>query len=178
MESQEAVVPSAVCIKSLRPLLCCHQTYLGWTDERVIAFRREGSFWKKSQWGDGGERVFCFVFTVSPLVIASWHFLLQGFLLHSKTTSPDKTVNWQTTCPRKGVETKSCTVGIPSGELLGSDSTEDEGASAKVSSLFEPNCYRHSRVMHEWIPKLEEALTRSFQNRQLSTFGSRILELN
>lgn len=82
-------------------------------------------------------------------------------MLHTKTTSPEMTSNWQNKCPRKGDKAKSsCTVGIPSAEILGThehsvyDKTLDAGAKA---SHYEPNCYRHSRVM-ELVPELEKAI--------------------
>jgi len=88
-------------------------------------------------------------------------FTSKGFLLHTKTTGPEMTSKWHETCTRKGFgSNKKCQVGIASPELLGHEanliSASQDGNTA--SDVFESNCYPHSRVMNEWVPKLEKAL--------------------
>ena len=82
-------------------------------------------------------------------------------MLHTKTTSPDMTSNWQSKCPRKeDAKSKStCSVGIPSAEILGRHSTslKDDKVDAGARNLYEPNCYRHTKVM-ELVPELEKAI--------------------
>ncbi|KAL7548927.1 hypothetical protein ACHAWF_012195 [Thalassiosira exigua] len=87
--------------------------------------------------------------------------LLKGFLLHTKTTGPDKTLKWQETCLRKGANNAKnpCKVGIASETMLGGEANHSATGSGHLpSSGFESNCYRHARVMREWVPKLESAL--------------------
>jgi len=89
--------------------------------------------------------------------------LTEGYLLHSKTTVPDSTSQWYNECPQKGDTTSKkdkCAVGIPAAEVLGEKSLREKGniQMSSVSSLFESNCFRHSRVLNEWVPKLELAL--------------------
>mmetsp|Transcript_10732 Transcript_10732/g.23779 ORF Transcript_10732/g.23779 Transcript_10732/m.23779 type:complete len:983 (+) Transcript_10732:105-3053(+) len=91
--------------------------------------------------------------------------LTEGFLLHTKTTGPEMTSKWHEKCSRKGIgttQTSSCKVGIPSSEiLLGEENTNvlARGEGDGHSIAFESNCYRHSIVMNEWVPKLEAALS-------------------
>jgi len=109
-------------------------------------------------------------FTVTPL-ITCLPFLLthvcsrglsKGFLLHAKTTGPEKTSGWNERCPRKGdgiTKSSSCQVGIPSREiLLGEDNMSVVEDGNAISAAFESNCYRHSRVMKDIVPRLELAL--------------------
>ena len=86
--------------------------------------------------------------------------LIQGFLLHTKTTGPEATSQWQTTCPHKGthVEKNPCKVGIPSKDKVLGEEAISLIASSRSSAAFESNCYMHSRVSNEWVPKLESAL--------------------
>lgn len=68
-------------------------------------------------------------------------------MLHTKTTSPEMTSNWQSKCARKGVKSKaSCSVGIPSAEILRTHRSSPADDSS-VRNSYEPNCYRHGRVM-------------------------------
>ena len=90
---------------------------------------------------------------------------LQGYLLHTKTTGPDMTSKWHEMCLRKGTGSKGpknpCKVGMPSSdELLGEyESNSSSGVNnTQYSAAFQSNCYRHSRVISEWVPKLDEAL--------------------
>jgi len=88
--------------------------------------------------------------------------LNEGFLLHTKTTGPEMTSKWREKCPRKSITVgkNPCKVGIPSEEIILGEKTnslakgDDEGS----SKAFQSNCYRHGRVMKEWVPKLEAAL--------------------
>ena len=86
--------------------------------------------------------------------------LIQGFLLHTKTTGPEATSQWQTTCPHKGtqVEKNPCKVGIPSRDKVLGDEAILIASSRSNAAAFESNCYMHSRVSNEWVPKLESAL--------------------
>ncbi|KAL7541803.1 hypothetical protein ACHAXR_011234 [Thalassiosira sp. AJA248-18] len=95
--------------------------------------------------------------------------LTEGFLLHTKTTGPESTSKWHEKCPRKGSTTKnsSCKVGIPSPQILLGEETNlsARGDDNEPSIDFESNCYRHGRVIDEWVPKLEKAL-QPFKKRQ------------
>ena len=72
------------------------------------------------------------------------------------------TSKWREKCPRKSITVgkNPCKVGIPSEEIILGEKTnslakgDDEGS----SKAFQSNCYRHGRVMKEWVPKLEAAL--------------------
>ena len=101
---------------------------------------------------DGNKRT-CFSFHPSSL-------LNQGFMLHAKTTAPDKTRSWSKKCTRRGggSQSKSCNVGIPSEQILGKvHAAISDTDSDNVVSLFESNCYRHQSVIN-LIPQLESEL--------------------
>mmetsp|Transcript_1154 Transcript_1154/g.2742 ORF Transcript_1154/g.2742 Transcript_1154/m.2742 type:complete len:203 (+) Transcript_1154:2250-2858(+) len=86
--------------------------------------------------------------------------LNEGFMLHTKTTAPDKTRNWSEKCTRRGggSQSKSCNVGIPSKQILGKlDPAVSDTNSGNVVSVFESNCYRHQSVIN-LIPHLEMAM--------------------
>ena len=73
------------------------------------------------------------------------------------------TSKWKEICPRKdmGSEKNPCKVGIPFQEKLLGNETDipwEEQDDKMISNAFESNCYRHSRVMNEWVPKLKVAL--------------------
>ena len=72
------------------------------------------------------------------------------------------TSKWNEKCHRKGIATDknpNCKVGIPSQEtILGEEANTIARDGDSPSNSFESNCYQHSRVMTEWVPKLEEAL--------------------
>ena len=102
-------------------------------------------------------------FTPIPLILTSIFLLSKAFLLHSKTTGPEMTSKWKEICPRKdmGSEKNPCKVGIPFQEKLLGNETDipwEEQDDKMISNAFESNCYRHSRVMNEWVPKLKVAL--------------------
>jgi hypothetical protein len=82
-------------------------------------------------------------------------------MLHTKTTSPEMTSNWQYKCPSKGSSSKSsCSVGIPSTEILGTGTTlasADKNDNAAATAVYKSNCFLHSRVK-ELVPMLEEAM--------------------
>jgi hypothetical protein len=110
-------------------------------------------------------------FDSMPTILAHTRVLawfVKGFLLHAKTTGPEKTSRWNERCPRKGAGTtksSSCQVGIPSREIiLGEDNVTVVEDGYATSAAFESNCYRHSRVMREYVPRLELAL-RALNNR-------------
>ena len=100
-----------------------------------------------------------------PVLLTHVHYLCfsKGFLLHTKTTGPEMTSKWHEKCLRKGTGTtknSSCKVGIASPTILLGEETNplarEDGA--EPSNAFKMNCYRHGRVMSEWVPKLEAAL--------------------
>jgi len=73
------------------------------------------------------------------------------------------TLKWQEKCLRKGVDSdnSSCKLGIPSHKSLGEEmNTLERGDEdgTEPSNAFESNCFRHSRIINEWGPKLEAAL--------------------
>ena len=79
-------------------------------------------------------------------------------MLHAKTTSPEMTLNWQSKCSRNENPTKSsCHVGVPSIEILGTSNATNLNEAVGARVIYEPNCFRHSRVM-ELIPKLEKVI--------------------
>ncbi|KAL3779330.1 hypothetical protein ACHAW5_007363 [Stephanodiscus triporus] len=88
--------------------------------------------------------------------------LTEGFLLHAKTTGPEKTSGWNELCHRKGdgiTRSSSCKVGIPSHEIILGEYNLSAGEDGNaISAAFESNCYRHGRVMKDYVPRLESAL--------------------
>mmetsp|Transcript_2619 Transcript_2619/g.4592 ORF Transcript_2619/g.4592 Transcript_2619/m.4592 type:complete len:165 (-) Transcript_2619:1445-1939(-) len=90
--------------------------------------------------------------------------LTEGFLLHTKTTGPEMTSKWREKCLLKGNGTTKnsfCKVGIASPTTVLGDEANvimPRGDDTEPSNTFESNCYRHSRIINEWIPKLEAAL--------------------
>lgn len=89
--------------------------------------------------------------------------LEEGYLLHSKSTLPEMTANWNSKCPLKAASgsIKDCKVGIPSSDVLGVDNSSKESGftESAVSAKYESNCYPHIRVKR-LVPSLEEALKR------------------
>lgn len=86
-------------------------------------------------------------------------------MLHTKTTSPEMTSNWQSKCARKGVKSKaSCSVGIPSAEILGTHPSSPSRESNSARNLYEANCYRHGKVM-DLVPELEKIIQSVKTNR-------------
>jgi hypothetical protein len=89
-------------------------------------------------------------------------WFVKVFLLHAKTTGPEKTSGWNEVCHRKGddiTRSSTCTVGIPSHEIMLGEYNLSVGEDGNaISAAFESNCYRHSRVMKDYVPRLESAL--------------------
>jgi hypothetical protein len=88
--------------------------------------------------------------------------LIKGFLLHAKTTGPEKTSGWNERCSRRGVgiaKSSPCQVGIPSSEIiLGGDNSSVIEDDNPMSAAFESNCFRHGKVLNDYVPRLEFAL--------------------
>ena len=105
-------------------------------------------------------------FDKMPTILAHSRILMcffNGFLLHAKTTGPEKTSRWSERCSRRGVgiaKTSSCQVGIPSHEVvLRGDNNMSVGEDGSaISAAFESNCYRHSKITKDYVPRLEVAL--------------------
>jgi hypothetical protein len=82
--------------------------------------------------------------------------LTEGFMLHTKTTSPYATKQWRILCRKAGEEKqKKCPIGFPytqdaTGHVLDESQTTNNG--------FVRNCYQHSRIQHGMVPKLEKLL--------------------
>eukprot|EP00986_Skeletonema_menzelii_P005799 scaffold2145_cov136-Skeletonema_menzelii.AAC.4 len=91
------------------------------------------------------------------------HEIEEGFLLHTKSTLPEMTLDWHSKCPRKAASgsIKDCKVGMPSSDVLGVDTASEESrlidTDNLVSAKYESNCYPHFRVKR-FIPALEEAM--------------------
>jgi hypothetical protein len=92
-------------------------------------------------------------------------WLIKGFLLHAKSTGPEKTFGWSERCSRRGVgiaKSSSCQVGIPSHELiLGGYNISEREDNGVISAAFESNCFRHGKIMKDYVPRLELALKAS-----------------
>jgi hypothetical protein len=93
---------------------------------------------------------------VSPRFVEKYPYerrvneLTEGFMLHTKTTTPEATLGWKDKCGRND---SSCPVGIPwSADII------QRNASLENEDGFKYNCYRHERVTKDILPILRSKL--------------------
>jgi len=80
----------------------------------------------------------------------------QAVMLHTKTTVPEYTTDWQTRC-KDGVNAghgKDCRVGFPWPQ------NDDKGSETATPEGFGYNCFTNERLNEYWIPKLRDAIGR------------------
>jgi hypothetical protein len=86
--------------------------------------------------------------------------LTEAFMLHTKTTNPSSTKDWQSKC-RDPKNPKNCPVGIPFPTL------KTSRAGNHSANGLAHNCYPHERVQNEFKQKLEQLL-RPLRNKYFS----------